>query len=423
MKIRAVVIGYGSRGAAYSSYSAKYPEELEITAVADPVENRRKYAKKLHNIPDERVFADWRELKTQPKIADFAIIATQDSQHLEPALEMIEKGYNLLLEKPMATTPADCKRITEAAERKGVKVIVCHVLRFTGFWLTLKNIIDSGEIGKVMSIIHLENVGNLHHSHSYVRGNWRRADESTPMILAKCCHDTDLLQWLVGKPCKKVQSFGNLTHFVKENQPEGAPARCMDGCSHADSCFYNVQRIYFEGGGLQWARPAVAGTVDNPTDEAVKEALLTGPYGRCVYDCDNDVVDNQTVNMEFEDGTTATLTMSAFGQGGRYVRAFGTKGEVFMISGDEFVVYSFANRTERRVKVTASGNTIADGHGGGDTGIMVDTVKFFSEGIASKSICDVRMSYISHLIAFAAEQSRMTGTVIDLDDFSENLGE
>lgn len=423
MKIRAVVIGYGSRGAAYSSYAVKYPEKLEITAVADPLENRREYAKKLHNIPDDRMFTDWRELKKQPKMADFAIIATQDSQHLEPAIAMIEKGYHLLLEKPMATTPADCKRIAEAAERKGVQVIVCHVLRFTGFWLTLKDIIDSGEIGKVMSIIHLENVGNLHHSHSYVRGNWRRADESTPMILAKCCHDTDLLQWLVGKPCKKVQSFGSLTHFVKENQPEGAPARCMDGCPHADTCFYNVQRIYFEGGGLQWARPAVAGTVDNPTDEAVKEALLTGPYGRCVYDCDNDVVDNQTVNMEFEDGTTATLTMNAFGQGGRYVRAFGTKGEVFMISGDEFVVYSFADRTERRVKVTASGNTIADGHGGGDTGIMVDTVKYFGEGIASKSICDVRMSYISHLIAFAAEQSRLTGTVIDLDDFSDTLGE
>lgn len=251
MKIQAVVIGYGSRGAAYSSYSAKHLEELEIIAVAEPLENRRKYAKKLHNIPEDRIFTDWHELKKQPKMADFAIISTQDNQHLEPAIAMIEKGYNLLLEKPMATTPADCKRITEAAERKGVKVIVCHVLRFTGFWLTLKNIIDSGEIGKVMSIIHLENVGNLHHSHSFVRGNWRRADEATPMILAKCCHDTDLLQWLVGKPCKKVQSFGSLTHFVKENQPEGAPARCMDGCPHADTCFYNVQRIYFEGGGLQ----------------------------------------------------------------------------------------------------------------------------------------------------------------------------
>lgn len=422
MKVKAIVIGYGSRGAAYSAYAAEHPEELQIVAVAEPMPNRREYAAKLHNLVPENVFEDWRSLEQQPKMADFAIIATQDKDHVEPALAMIEKGYHLLLEKPMATTPADCKRITEAAEKKGVKVIVCHVLRFTPFWRTLKQIIDSGKIGKVQSIIHLENVGNLHYSHSYVRGNWRKASEATPMILAKCCHDTDLLQWLVGKPCKRVQSFGGLTHFTKENKPEGAPARCMDGCPHADTCFYNVQKIYFDGGGLEWFRPMVTGRVDDPTDEELTQALLTGPYGRCVYDCDNDVADSQTVNLEFEDGTVATLTVNAFGAGGRYVRVFGTEGEAFMISGDEFVVYSFADRQEERVKTSiASGNTIHDGHGGGDTGIMVDTVIYFGEGIASSSVCDVRMSYLSHLIAFAAEESRLAGTVIDLDQYSNQL--
>ncbi len=163
--------------------------------------------------------------------------------------------------------------------------------------------------------------------------------------------------------------------------------------------------------------------MDNPPDEAVMEALLHGPYGRCVYDCDNDVVDHQIVNMEFEDGTTASLSMNAFNQGGRFIRVFGTKGEVFMASGEEFVVFSFGDRKEKRVPVQEYGNSITDGHGGGDTGIMADTVKYFGEGIASKSVCDVRMSYISHLIAFAAEESRLTGTVIDLDDYSRSLGE
>lgn len=421
MKVRAIVIGYGSRGAAYSAYSAKHPEELEIVAVADPIENRRAYAKKLHGIAEDRLYTDWRELEKEPKMADFAIIATQDSQHLEPALAMIEKGYHLLLEKPMATTPAQCKRITEAAEKKGVKVIVCHVLRFTSFWTTLKNIIDSGQIGKVMSIIHMENVGNVHQSHSYVRGNWRRADESTPMILAKCCHDTDILQWLIGKPCKRVQSFGSLTHFTKGNKPQGAPARCTDGCPHADTCFYNAVKLYYDDKDNAWFRGVAAKTVDNPSDEAVMDALLHGPYGRCVYDCDNDVVDHQIVNMEFEDGTTASLSMNAFNQGGRFIRVFGTKGEVFMASGEEFVVYSFADRQEKRIPVQEYGNSITDGHGGGDTGIMMDAVKYFGEGVASKSVCDVRMSYISHLIAFGAEASRLTGTVVDLDQYSQSL--
>lgn len=423
MKTRALVIGYGSRGAAYSSFAAKYPEKLEIVAVAEPIPNRLEYAAKLHNIPADRLFTDWRALEALPKMADFAIIATQDSQHLEPALAMIEKGYNLLLEKPMATTPAECKRITEAAERKGVKVIVCHVLRFTSFWTTLKNIIDSGELGKVMSIIHMENVGNVHQSHSFVRGNWRNTSESTPMILAKCCHDTDILQWLIGKPCKKVQSFGSLTHFTKENKPEGAPARCTDGCPHGDTCFYNAVKLYYDDKNNSWFRGVAAKTVDNPPDEAVMEALLHGPYGRCVYDCDNDVVDHQIVNMEFEDGTTASLSMNAFNQGGRFIRVFGTKGELTMASGEEFIVYSFADRKEKRVPVQEYGNSVTDGHGGGDTGIMVDTVKYFGEDIASKSICDVRMSYLSHLIAFAAEESRLTGTVVDLDTYSESLGE
>ena len=238
------------------------------------------------------------------------------------------------------------------------------------------------------------------------------------MILAKCCHDTDLLQWLVGSPCKKVQSFGSLTHFTKENKPEGAPARCTDGCPHADTCFYNSVKLYYDDKDNTWFRGVVAKTVTNPSDEAVMEAIKTGPYGRCVYDCDNDVVDHQIVNMEFADGTTASLSMNAFNKGGRFIRVFGTKGEITMGAGDWFDVYSFADHQTTQVPISTVGNSITDGHGGGDVGIMIDTVQYFSEGIASKSICPVRMSYLSHLIAFAAEESRLTNTVIDLDTYS-----
>lgn len=417
-KIQAVVLGYGNRGASYSDYAVKHPDELEIVAVADPIANRLQYAAQLHSLPEDRIFTDWRQIADQPKMANFAIIATQDHMHLEPALAMIEKGYNLLLEKPMATTPAECKQITEAAEKKGVGIIVCHVLRFTSFWTTLKGIIDSGAIGKVMSITHMENVGNRHQSHSFVRGNWRKTSEATPMILAKCCHDTDLIQWLIGKSCKKVQSFGSLTYFTKENKPAGAPARCTDGCPHADTCFYNAIKLYYDDKNNTWFRSVIANTVTNPSDEAVMEALRTGPYGRCVYDCDNDVVDHQIVNMEFEDMTTASLSMNAFNKGGRFIRIFGTEGQITMGEGKWFDVYSFADRQTTQVPIDTIGNSISSGHGGGDVGIMIDAVNYFGNGIASPSVCDIRMSYLSHLIAFAAEESRLTGTVVDLEEYS-----
>lgn len=420
-KVKAVVLGYGNRGATYAKYAVDHPELLEIVAVAEVIENRREYARKLHNIPPDRVFSSWEELAQLPKIADVAIIALQDRMHCEPAIAMIEKGYPLFLEKPMAENPEDCKRITEAAEKKGVHVMLGHVLRFTDFWVTLKNIIDSGEIGEITTITHLENVGILNYSHSFVRGNWRRSDLSSAMILQKCCHDTDIIQWLIGKPCKKVQSFGSLTHFKKENKPAGAPMRCTDGCPHAEHCYYNAIRLYYDDKDNTWLRGVAANTVDNPPDEVVMEALKTGPYGRCIYECDNNVVDHQTVNMEFEGGCTATLTMNAFNKGGRFIRVFGTKGEIFMGADNCFHVFTIADQKTKQVPITVIGNSITDGHGGGDTGIMVDLVKFWSEGVASKSISNIRDSYLSHLIAFAAEESRLSGKIIDLEAYSQAI--
>lgn len=420
-KLTAVVLGYGMRGSTYAKYALDNPDQLDIVAVAEPVENKRKNAQKLHNIADDMAFTDWKQVAELPKLADFAIISTQDNMHYEPALKCIEKGYNILLEKPMAPTAKECKEIARAAEKKGVKIIVCHVLRFTQFFCELKDIIDSGKIGDVMSVVHMENVGNLHQSHSFVRGNWSNSKRSSCMLLQKSCHDTDILQWLIGKKCKKIQSFGSLTHFNKENRPEGAPDYCIEGCPKADECYYNAVKLYYDDKDNLWFRGVAADKVD-PTDEDVMEAIKHGPYGRCVYACDNDVVDHQVVNMEFEGGCTVSFTMNAFNEGGRFIRIFGTKGELeASIDSGIITVFPFDTREKYKIDVNNTGNSITEGHGGGDTGIMVDLVKYFGGEAPSKSICDINTSYMNHLIAFAAEDSRLEGKVIDLEEYSAEL--
>jgi len=419
-KLSAIVIGYGNRGATYCKYAEENPDKLEIVAVAEPHDEKRELAKKRLNIKDENAFNNWCDFVNQEKMADFAILATQDELHCEPALMLIDKGYNLLIEKPMATTPEECKKITEAAEKKNVKVIVCHVLRFTKFWCKIKEIIDDGELGEIMSIVHLENVGHHHQSHSYVRGNWRRSDESSPMILAKSCHDTDIIQWLIGKECKKVQSFGSLSYFTEKNKPEGAPMYCADGCPHRETCFYDAES-YYNGVSPQAFRQIITNKPE-PTDKEVTEVLKKGPYGRCVFNCDNDVVDHQVVNMEFDGGCTVSFTMNAFNEGGRFIKIFGTKGELTGIMENSVIeVYPFATRERRIYECEIFGEHIDSGHGGGDTGIMIDAIKYFDDENPSSSICSIRTSYISHLIAFAAEKSRITGEVVDIEEFSDNL--
>lgn len=418
-KLTAIILGYGMRGETYAKFSTDNPDLLEIKAVAEPEKSRREKAQKLHNIPDEMCFNSWEDVRDLPKLADFAIISTQDRMHHAPALEMIEKGYNLLLEKPMAPTAKECKEISEAAEKKGVKVIVCHVLRFTNFWYALKELIDSGRIGTPMSIIHTEGVERMHQSHSFVRGNWRNSTESAPMILAKSCHDTDILQWLIGKPCKKVQSFGRRDYFRAENRPEGAPDRCLDNCPYAETCKYEPIRFYTQWKQNPW-RDVVADHV-GATDEEIIEALRTGPYGRCVFACDNDVVDHQTVNMEFEGGCTVVFTMTAFA-GGREIKIFGTNGEINAnMSTNTIKIFDFVKNEHEEINLDKIGEDITAGHGGGDTGIMLDLMKHFNDEEPSKSICDIRTSYMNHLIAFAAEESRLNNTVIDLDKFSEKI--
>ena len=418
-----LVIGAGSRGVRYSQIAAELGEEFRIVAVAEPNDDRRGYMQKQYGIPDEMCHTSWEEFLSRPRFADLAMICTMDRDHIAPALAAIEKGYDLLLEKPMGATPEECLTIARAAEQKGVFVQVCHVLRFTPFFCALKRLIDEGAVGEIIHIQHAEDVGNVHQSHSFVRGNWCNSTESTPMIVQKTCHDMDILQWLVGRECTRVQSFGSLTYFRPENAPEGATERCLDGCPHADTCPYHVERVYF--GTKRSFSKSAAGKFEY-TEEELRELLKTNAYGRCVFRCDNDAVDHQAVNLEFEGGLTVSFSMCAFNQGGRRIRIMGTKGELIGNASDSFVtLYDFATRESRRIPLSdgTGDDSIDSGHGGGDQGIVRAVLTCLKGDRSSKSLCSIRRTCRNHLIAFAAEESRLSGCVVDMKEYERKLEE
>lgn len=415
-----ILIGGGDRGSSYLKFLQIKPECFKLVAIAEPVKEKREYLSEMYNIPEEMCFESYDELLKLPKLADVAMICTQDKMHFEPSMMAIEKKYDLLLEKPIAPTPEECFKICEAAKDNGVKVLVCHVLRYTPFYKKVKEIIASGKLGNIVNIVHTEGVGNVHMSHSFVRGNWRKTDESAPMILAKCCHDTDLLQWLAGEPCTKVQSFGTRSFFREENAPKDAAKRCTDDCPHKNECFYYAPDVYkIDTAEVQHFR-AIAANKFNPTDEEVDEILKTSPYGRCVYYCDNDVVDHQVVNIQFGENKHATLTMSAFNKGGRTSTFMGTKGELRAdMENQSLEFYDFATRETSQLYSPDDefDQSIAGGHGGGDSGIMQDLYDYIANGNPSDSISDVMVSCMSHLICFAAEDSRINDLVINIDEY------
>ena len=415
-----IIIGAGGRGKTYADMALEMSEHYEVVGVAEPVEARRNYIRDKHALPPSMCFTSWEPLLALPKLADAAVIATMDRDHIAPTLAAIAAGYDILLEKPIAPTPEECRTVERAAKEAGVSVLVCHVLRYTPFFCALKRLIDEGALGKLVCIQHVECVGHTHQSHSFVRGNWGNSQSSSCMILQKSCHDMDILQWLIGKPCLKVQSFGSLSHFTAENAPEGAPERCHEGCPVGDSCPYNTDRLYMKGNA--WFRCA-ATKLWEPTDEDVAEALRTTDYGRCVYRSNNDVVDHQVVNLEFADGITASFTMSAFTRGGRFIRLMGTDGELFARMGDKSLrLYDFKKFEYRDIQVSdmVTDDSIVNGHGGGDAGIMNAFYDLLT-GVENAGLCDVSEASQNHMIAFAAERSRTEGgRVVALSEF-DNL--
>ena len=409
--ITAILIGAGARGRTYADYALDYPGRLKMVGVAEPVDHVRDDFAKKHGISKENTYGSWEEVLERDKFADAVFICTQDTMHFEPTMMAIEKGYDILLEKPISPIPKECDSLARAAEEKGVKVIVCHVLRYTPFFLTIKNVIEQGEIGDVVSMVHNENVGYMHHAHSFVRGNWRKTSESSPMILAKSCHDVDIIQWLMGKKCLKVSSFGSLKFFNQENCPKDAPPRCIDDCPH--DCAYDARKWYFphrENHELAktWFAPVATGLLE-PTHEEIEQALKTGPYGRCVFQCDNDVVDHQVVNMEFEDGITVAFSMCAFTHDiNRTLRIMGTKGEIRgNMEDNTIVVYDFVKGTHREVNTKPVDGQV--GHGGGDAGMMKSFCDYMKGHYTGNALSEIGISAQNHRIAFGAEESRLNG--------------
>ena len=408
-----IVVGAGDRGSGYASYIEKNPHLAKVVAVAEPRKEWRAALVQKHKIKSENIVNDWQELAARPKFADAVIIATQDSLHTEPAVAFASKGYHILLEKPMATTQADCKKIADEAIKNNIIFAVCHVLRYTPYTKKIKEIISKGIIGDVVSIQRLEPVGYWHQAHSFVRGNWRREDLSTPMLMAKCCHDIDWIHYIMNSKCVSVQSFGTLNHFRKEKKPRGAADRCLD-CAIESQCPYSAKKIYikpFENGHSGWPISILTHKV---TKENIIKALREGPYGRCVYNCDNDVVDNQVVNMLFEDGQTATLTMTAFTAGRhRETKIFGTKGELV---GDGVTIRHFDFLTDKweEINTAASDHSIIGGHGGGDFVLIKTFIKAVINNDKSIIFSGAEETLESHLIVFAAEKSRKNNIVVNL---------
>jgi predicted dehydrogenase len=408
-----LIIGAGGRGRGYAAFAQEHPDRVRIAGVAEPRPDFRQYMVDNYQLPPEHVFTDWKEAADKPRFTDAVIISTQDAMHAEPAVAFAEKGYAILLEKPMAPNELDCIRIVDAVKKNGNFFAVCHVMRYTQYTQAMKKIIDSGAIGEVVSLQHLEPVGYWHQVHSFVRGNWRNEKESSFMLLAKSCHDLDWIRYIIGKTCLSVSSFGNLKHFRKEGQPVGASDRCLT-CGVEASCPYSASKIYLkmvENGYTYWPVDVLA---FNPTVETVTEALRTGPYGRCVYACDNDVVDHQVVNMLFEGGGTGTFTMTAFTeQAHRKTRIFGTRGEL-VGDGVEIVHYDFLTDEKKTIDTTAMDGTIVGGHGGGDYGLMDRFIQAVAEANQDIVLSGPDESLETHRMVFAAEKARKEHRVVDL---------
>lgn len=406
-QVTALLLGAGQRGMdVYANYALNFPNELKMVGVAEPNAARRTAFCAAHHIPAEHCADSWEKLLALPKFADCVFVCTQDQMHDQPVRQALAKGYHVLCEKPMSPSAQECQAMGQAAEENGRILSICHVLRYSPFFVKIKQLLDSGAIGQLVSIQHIESVGYWHMAHSFVRGNWRSKAETSPMILAKCCHDMDILLWLAGGHCTKVSSFGSLAHFNAAHAPAGAPAYCMDGCPHRDDCPYYAPRFYLEH--PKAASDGFARTVClDGTREGILNALKTGPYGRCVYHCDNDVVDHQVVNLEFDNDVTANMTMCAFTNNcERVINLMGSRGQIRGNMEDNTLeLLDFVTGNTTKILL----HTPAGGHSGSDVSMMKDFVALVAADGARASKSSAAQSIESHRIALAAEESRTQG--------------
>ena len=409
--IKALLLGAGNRGRyAFGQYARMNPTMLQIAAVAEPDPVKRKFIQEEHNIPSQYVYEDWKEAFVNFPPVSAVIIALQDDMHFDPILKAIKQNVHIICEKPIVPTLEECRSIEKTAANFDKVFMIAHVLKYTPFFSRIKELLSGGRIGKLIGIDLIENVGHIHISHSFVRGNWRKTPESAPMILAKSCHDMDMLAWLADSSCESLSSYGKLNYFKAENAPKDAPKRCLDGCLAVDTCPYHVAKIYLTSN-TNW--PVNVITTDLSMEGRLK-ALNEGPYGRCVFHCDNNVVDHQTVLLNFANGVTANFTMSGFTMEiHRSITLFGTAGE---ITGDmESKKITIKDFISRNIETISVGETTS-GHSGGDAGFITDFVRMV-HGMGGVGHNTLKNSFESHYMAFAAESSRLdNGKKINLSD-------
>ena len=414
-QVSVALIGAGDRGFhCYAPYVTENAWKCRLVAVAEMDDAKRGACGDAFGIPENMRFKDMYDLLAAPKLADALLICTSDKLHFKPAIQAIERGYHILLEKPMSTTPAECIALERAAHGYDRMLILCYVLRYTEFFSTIRDIIDSGAIGDVNSIVHMENIPLTDQVHAFTRGIFSNTSAAGPIMLSHCCHDLDLISWFAGARCTKVASFGGLTHFCSKNAPESAPLRCLDGCPWADACPYYAPKYYLTKD-TGWPTSTIC------TDmgfEARLHALRTGPYGRCVYHCDNNVCDNQTVIMEFENGVTASFSLQPYASANaRTLKILGTKGEIRAnLDLNELEVTDILLGQKKGYRLRPSKYK----YGGGDHGVM----EYFIDGVSRAKqggrTC-MTSSLESHLIAFAAEESRTKGIVVNMDAFVSSI--
>lgn len=416
-KISIAVIGAGCRGMnAYAPYLLENPDQGKIVAIAEVNKEKRKIFKEKYGIEDKYVFNNYSELLNEEKLADAIIIANNDDDHFLPAKLALEKGYHVLLEKPMSNNLGEIIQLGELSKKYNEQVfMICHVLRYTPFFTELKKIIDSKELGELISIQHNENIGYWHFAHSFTRGNWRNSDETSPLILAKSCHDMDILLWLTGKRCTHIASFGSLSHMTEKNFKNNMNERCID-CKIERDCPYSAKKIYLEDNKIVASLNAVH---TNPTKENLSKAIIDGPYGRCVYKCDNNVVDHMVSILEFESGITATFNLSAFTKEcTRTIKLMFSHGEVGGNHIKNIIdVHKFGDDYHKIIhpKVGKSG------HGGGDYELIKDFIHNIL--LNRKEVkTSALVSVDSHIMAFAAEYSRLNHKVVNIEEYkTENI--
>jgi len=423
-QVTVALAGLGSRGKdTYAKAAEVFPEKMKIVAIADIDSAKVEEVAKLYNVPKETCFSSAEDMIACDKLADVMFITTQDRQHVKQAIPAMEKGYHLLLEKPISPLLSECNDIVAAAKQYNRMVVVCHVLRYTPYYTKVKEVIDAGDIGDVVSIMAVENVGYYHQAHSFVRGNWANAKKSSPMILQKCCHDMDLYLWLSQKTCESVSSFGDTYLFKEEMAPKGSAMRCLSGCKVRETCPFDAEKIYMDDPKIGIRNGHTTWPIDvlalHPSEETIMKAIEEGPYGACVYHCDNNVVDHQIVNLNMTDHTTISLTMCGMtSTNSRYCKIMGTKGEMIADMGENTIRILPFGKPETVIDVSKLADDFS-GHGGGDIRLVEEFLDVVSgEKEPSDKITSLAHSMESHYVALAAEESRLQGgEVIKLDAF------